>query len=191
MTDRPPEGSAGLPVVPAGGPDDGEAPGTGRTARRGARTNGAGDGGADGSPVPRGRREEGMNFGAVLRATQGHRDDLPPPPDFDRPPDGLAERCRRALYEVADPEFPISLVDLGLVYGVEADEEAGRVTVRLTFTATACPCMDFIEWDVRERLEEEPDVREVEVEVTWDPPWTTARITDRGREILGRAGVAT
>lgn len=172
MTDRRPDGSAGLPVVPAGEPDDaGEA--------------------ADGSPVPRDAREEGMNFGAVLRATQGHRDDLPPPPEFDRPPDGIAERCRRALYEVADPEFPISLADLGLVYGVEADEAAGRVTVRLTFTATACPCMDFIEWDVRERLREEPGVREVAVEVTWDPPWTTDRITGRGREILRRAGVAT
>lgn len=182
MTERPPDGPAGLPVVPAGGPDAGtSAAGAGRPS----------DGAADGSPVPRGAREEGMNFGAVLRATQGHRDDLPPPPDFDRPPDGLAERCRRALYEVADPEFPISLMDLGLVYGVEADEDAGRVTVRLTFTATACPCMDFIEWDVRERLDEEPDVREVEVEVTWDPPWTTDRITDRGREILARAGVAT
>jgi len=136
------------------------------------------------------RYEEGMNFGAVLRASEGHRDDLPPPPEFAEPAADLAERCRRALYEVADPEFPISLVDLGLIYDVEADEAAGRVTVRLTFTATACPCMDFITWDVRERLEEEPEVEEVAVEVVWDPPWTTALITDRGRRILNRAGVA-
>lgn len=191
----------GLPVVPAGEPADGGSPDGSGAPGDGTAVppDGAGDrpsgwapkASADGSPVPRGRREEGMNFGAVLRATRGHRDDLPPPPDFDRPPDGLAERCRRALYEVADPEFPISLMDLGLVYDVEADEAAGRVVVRLTFTATSCPCMDFIEWDVRERLEEEPDVRDVEVQVTWDPPWTTERISDRGREILGRAGVAT
>ena len=132
-----------------------------------------------------------MNFGAVLRATQGHRDDLPPPPDFDDPPADLAERCRRALYEVADPEFPISLVDLGLVQGVTADVPSGRVTVQLTFTATACPCMDFIKWDVRERLRAEPGVESVEIEVVWEPPWTTDRITDRGREILGRAGIST
>lgn len=136
------------------------------------------------------RYEEGMNFGAVLRATEGHRDDLPPPPEFTEPAADLAERCRRALYEVADPEFPISLVDLGLVYDVEADPTRGRVVVRLTFTATACPCMDFITWDVRERLEEEPGVEEVAIEVVWDPPWTIDRITDRGREILGDAGVA-
>lgn len=133
---------------------------------------------------------EGMNFGAVLRATRGRRDDLPPPPDFPRPPADLAERCRRALFDVADPEFPISVMDLGLVYGVEADEDAESVTVRLTFTATACPCMDFITWDVRERLEEEPGVEEVAIEVVWDPPWTTDRISERGREQLARAGVA-
>lgn len=136
------------------------------------------------------RYEEGMNFGAVLRATEGRRDDLPPPPDFPEPPADLAERCRRALFDVADPEFPISVMDLGLVYGVEADETAGRVTIRLTFTATACPCMDFITWDVRERLEEEPGVEEVAIEVVWDPPWTTDRISERGREQLARAGVA-
>lgn len=131
-----------------------------------------------------------MNFAAVLRATRGHRGEIPPPPDFDAPPAELAERCFRALYEVSDPEFPISLVDLGLIYGVEADEGEGSVTVRLSFTATACPCMDFIHWDIRERLLEEPGVERVEIEVTWDPPWTTSRITERGRGILARAGVS-
>lgn len=136
------------------------------------------------------RYEEGMNFGAVLRATEGHRDDLPPAPDFAEPAADLADRCWRALYEVADPEFPISVVDLGLIYGVEADPGLGRVTVSLTFTATACPCTDFITWDVRERLEREPGVEQVAVEVVWDPPWTVERITERGRRILNRAGVA-
>ncbi|MGH7541937.1 MAG: metal-sulfur cluster assembly factor [Gemmatimonadota bacterium] len=137
------------------------------------------------------RYEEGMNFAAVLRATQGRREDLPPPPAFEAPPADLAERARRALYEVADPEFPISLVDLGLVYDVAADETEGRVTVTLSFTATACPCMEFIRWDVRERLLEETGVRHVEIETTWDPPWTSGRISERGREILRRAGVST
>lgn len=136
------------------------------------------------------RYERGMNFAAVLRESQGVRGDLPPPPVFDRPPTDLAERAHRALYEVSDPEFPISVVDLGLIYGVEADEETGVVTVRLSFTATACPCMDFIEWDIRERLVEEPGVSSVAIEVVWDPPWTTARITERGRGILRGTGVA-
>ena len=72
----------------------------------------------------------------------------------------LEERVWRALYEVPDPEFPISLVDLGLVYGVEVDESdpaGASVTVAITLTATACPCVEFIKWDVRERLLAEPE----------------------------------
>ena len=132
-----------------------------------------------------------MNFAAVLRESQGHRGELPPPPGFDAPAASLAERARRALYEVADPELPISIVDLGLVRGVSADETTGYVTVELTFTATACPCMDFIRWDVRERLLEEAGVSNVSIETVWDPPWTTASISERGRELLGGFGVAT
>lgn len=136
----------------------------------------------------RSRYEAGMNFAAVLRETQGHRD-LPPPPVFEGPPADLEERARRALYEVQDPEFPISIVDLGLVYDVVADEETGHVVVRLTFTATACPCMDFIEWDVRERLVREPGIETVDIDIVWDPPWTVERIPERGREILRAAGI--
>ena len=136
------------------------------------------------------RYEAGMDFGAVLRETRGGRD-LPPPPAFAEPAADLAERARRALYEVADPEFPISIVDLGLVRGVEGDEEAGAVTVHLTFTATACPCMDFIQWDVRERLLELDGVRQVEIVTEWDPPWTTAAISARGRKLLRSVGVVT
>ena len=111
-----------------------------------------------------------------------------PVPEWDEPPADDEERALRALHEVADPEFPISIVDLGLVYGVEVED--GVVSVRLTFTATACPCMDFIKWDVRERLLEEEGFEEVRIEEVWDPPWTTRRITDRGREVLQEAGVA-
>ena len=136
------------------------------------------------------RYEAGMDFGAVLRETRGGRE-LPPPPAFAEPAADLAERARRALYEVADPEFPISIVDLGLVRGVAGDEEAASVTVHLTFTATACPCMDFIQWDVRERLLELDGVRKVEIVTEWDPPWTTAAISARGRKLLRSVGVVT
>ena len=136
---------------------------------------------------------EAMNWAAILSETQGRRLDILPPPDFDAPPADLAERAFRALYDVSDPEFPISLVDLGLVYGVEVDESepgAARVTVAITLTATACPCVEFIKWDVRERVLAEPGVASVDVHITWDPPWTTARITERGRAALQRAGVS-
>lgn len=93
-----------------------------------------------------------------------------------------------ALREVMDPEFPISLVDLGLVYDVRRSGDV--VDVDLTFTATACPCMDFIREDVRERLLAEPGVREVRIREVWDPPWTRDRMTAEGKAILKRFGVA-
>ena len=92
-----------------------------------------------------------------------------------------------ALGEVLDPELPISLTELGLVYGVAF--ERGTARVDLTFTATACPCMDFIKQDVNDRIALEPWVDSVEINEVWDPPWTTARITDEGRRKLGSFGV--
>lgn len=93
------------------------------------------------------------------------------------------------LTEVLDPEIPISLVDLGLIYGVAYDN--GAVTVDLTFTATACPCMEFIREDVRDRLEAESWIQSVRIEEVWSPPWTRARITERGRAQLRTMGMGT
>lgn len=93
-----------------------------------------------------------------------------------------------ALRDVRDPEMPVSLVDLGLIYDVRAD--AGVVTVDLTFTAMGCPATEFILDDVRERLLQEPGVRDVCVNVVWDPPWTAARITPEGRDALEMWGLA-
>jgi metal-sulfur cluster biosynthetic enzyme len=93
-----------------------------------------------------------------------------------------------ALKQVQDPEFPISLVDLGLIYDVRSSD--GVVEVDLTFTATACPCMDFIRSDIRERLLQEQDVKEVKINEVWDPPWTRERMTEEGRAVLRRFGVA-
>jgi metal-sulfur cluster biosynthetic enzyme len=94
----------------------------------------------------------------------------------------------RALCEVADPELPISLVDLGLICDVR--RAGGAVEVDLTFTASACPCMEFIVEDVRERLLRESGVETVRVRDVWDPPWTTARMTEHGRVLLRSFGVA-
>jgi metal-sulfur cluster biosynthetic enzyme len=99
-----------------------------------------------------------------------------------------AEVVLAALAEVADPEWPVSIVDMGLVYGVTVD--GGVVTLTLTFTATACPCMEMIQDDVRERLRRLPGVRDVVIDVAWDPPWTKDRLSERARRELGRWGVS-
>ena len=100
----------------------------------------------------------------------------------------LEARVWSALAEINDPEMPVNLVDLGVVYGVEVDE--GIVRVRLTFTAMGCPASDMIVGDIRERLLKEPGVDDVVIEVVWDPPWSSARLTPEGREALRSWGLA-
>ena len=100
----------------------------------------------------------------------------------------MTERLWAALAEVQDPEMPVNLVDLGVIYGIT--EQDGRVEVDLTFTAMGCPASDFILEDVRERLLSEPGVREVHVNVVWNPPWTVARMTQDGRDALEVWGLA-
>lgn len=103
------------------------------------------------------------------------------------PPEDPKSAALACLGEVLDPEIPVSVVDLGLVYGVEV--VSGVARVELTFTATACPCMEFIKEDVSDRLLRERWIDEVLVHEVWDPPWTTERITRRGRERLRALGV--
>jgi metal-sulfur cluster biosynthetic enzyme len=100
----------------------------------------------------------------------------------------MNERLWAALSEIQDPEMPVNLVDLGVIYAVE--ERDGVVDVDLTFTAMGCPASDFILDDVRERLMREPGVSEVRIQVVWDPPWTVARMTQAGRDSLESWGLA-
>ena len=86
-----------------------------------------------------------------------------------------------------DPEIPISLPELGLIYGVEVTDQIARVS--LTYTATACPCMEFIREDLTDRLQSESWIAAVEIIEVWDPPWTSEKITPEGREKLRKLGV--
>lgn len=92
-----------------------------------------------------------------------------------------------ALKDVADPEFPLNIVDMGLVYGTHRDGNTAHV--RMTFTAMGCPCMDFMIRDVQDRLKQEPGIDDVQVEVVWSPPWNKARLTEDGRDELLMWGV--
>ncbi len=98
------------------------------------------------------------------------------------------EQLLDALREVQDPEMPVNIVDLGIVYGLR--REASTVTVDLTFTAMGCPAADFILEDIRDRLLREPEVTDVKINVVWDPPWSAARLTKAGRDALEMWGLA-
>jgi len=100
----------------------------------------------------------------------------------------LQQRIWSALAQIDDPEMPINLVDLGVVYGVAL--EGRTVRVRLTFTAMGCPASDMIIGDIRERLLAETGVDEVKIDVVWDPPWSSSRMTVEGREALQAWGLS-
>ena len=94
----------------------------------------------------------------------------------------------RALEEVEDPEYPVSVVDMGLIYNLGLTD--GVTQVELSFTSMGCPCMEYIISDIRERLLQEPAVTQVEMRIVWDPPWTRQRLTEKGREKLKQWGIA-
>ena len=121
----------------------------------------------------------------VSTRKSGGRDAWSPP--LEEVPTDRVAAVWECLREVLDPEMPVSLVELGLVYGVEVLERTAHL--KLTFTATACPCMEFIREDVTDRLLAESWLEEVRIVEVWDPPWTTERVTPEGRKKLARMGV--
>lgn len=96
------------------------------------------------------------------------------------------ELLREALRSVIDPEAGMNIVDLGLIYGIEADEQG--VQVELTMTSAACPMADLIARQVQAVLEAAvPQGTPVEVRIVWDPPWTPERMSELAREHFGWA----
>ena len=92
-----------------------------------------------------------------------------------------------ALARVQDPELPLGIVDLGLVYDVRV--ALPRVEVDLTHTALGCPAIEMMREDVTAALLALPGVADVEVRTVWDPPWTKARLTAKGRVLLTSFGI--
>ncbi|MFB7639025.1 metal-sulfur cluster assembly factor [Peribacillus butanolivorans] len=94
-----------------------------------------------------------------------------------------------ALQDVTDPEFPISIVDMGLIYGVEKQENKALVT--MTYTSTGCGCMQWIESDIKKRLLQEENINTVEIEVVWSPAWTVDQMSEAGKQKLKTWGVSS
>ncbi|MEZ4761345.1 MAG: 1,2-phenylacetyl-CoA epoxidase subunit PaaD [Flavobacteriales bacterium] len=100
------------------------------------------------------------------------------------------DRILELLDYVKDPEIPvINVLELGVVRGVEVDEESGRAVVTITPTYTGCPAMDVMAADIRKELLE-AGVPEVEVKMSLSPAWTTDWITDTGKRKLKEYGIA-
>ncbi len=94
-----------------------------------------------------------------------------------------AEAVVDMLKNVYDPEIGINVVDLGLVYDVDIDDQV--VNVKMTLTTPGCPLHDTLTRTAEMAIETLDGVSEAHVDMVWDPPWTPERITDEGRRLLG------
>lgn len=89
----------------------------------------------------------------------------------------------KALKECYDPEIPVNVWDLGLIYNVNVDGE--KVHVKMTLTAPGCPMHTFISREVKEKLQSISGVKEATVEVVWDPPWSPDKMNPEAKAQLG------
>ncbi|MBI2829879.1 MAG: DUF59 domain-containing protein [Chloroflexi bacterium] len=95
------------------------------------------------------------------------------------------EKVMEALKECYDPEIPVNIVDLGLVYGVKIEDD--KVQVTMTLTAPGCPLHSTIAGNVKSRLLQVEGVKDAEVEIVWQPRWSMDRISQEGKKVLNLA----
>ncbi len=100
------------------------------------------------------------------------------------PGGALYEEVIAALKDIYDPEIPVNIYDLGLIYGVEVGEDAD-VDVTMTLTTPHCPVAETMPGEIEMRIGAIPGVRDAEVNVTWDPPWDPSKMSDEARLELG------
>jgi FeS assembly SUF system protein len=98
-------------------------------------------------------------------------------------PASLQEQVIDTLRTVYDPEIPVNIYELGLVYGIDASSE--DVVVRMTLTSPGCPVAGTLPMEVESKVEEIPGVKSAKVELVWDPPWNPDMISEAGKLQLG------
>jgi FeS assembly SUF system protein len=102
----------------------------------------------------------------------------------DRVADNLRERVVEALRQIHDPEIPLNIYDLGLIYGLDIDD-MGRAEIRMTLTAPACPVAHTFPALVEDVVAGVRGISRAHVELVWDPPWGKRRLTEAARLQLG------
>jgi len=106
---------------------------------------------------------------------------------FDPPTDDLIheEQVWQALKTIYDPEIPVNLVDLGLIYDVKVDQQQKTVNIDMTLTAPGCGMGPVLVSDVKYRVGKVPNVKKVNVELVFDPPWTREMMSDEAKLATG------
>lgn len=101
---------------------------------------------------------------------------------------GLEADVWEALYGIEDPEMPISIVDLGLIYGVTLED--GDAVVDMTLTYSGCPARDMLTEQVQEAAADVEGVDDAELRLVWSPEWTIEMVTEQGKEDLREFGLS-
>ena len=100
------------------------------------------------------------------------------------PKEALKKEVIAAISEIFDPEIPVNIYELGLIYDVHVGEE-GKVDLVMTLTSPHCPVAEILPGQVKARVELVEGVDEVELELTWDPPWTPENMSEAAKLELG------
>jgi FeS assembly SUF system protein len=93
----------------------------------------------------------------------------------------LKERIVNALQGIFDPEIPVNIYDLGLIYSLAVDEEKQEVTIQMTLTTPMCPVAQTFPQTVQDQVLKVPGVTSVSVDLVWDPPWTKDNMSEAAK----------
>ncbi|MDY6779561.1 MAG: iron-sulfur cluster assembly protein [Halobacteria archaeon] len=115
--------------------------------------------------------------------------ETPTDSDEDADTDGdVEDRIMEELESVHDPEIPVNIVDLGLIYELDIDDE-GNVDIEMTLTSMGCPTAESIMREVELTAEQVDEVEDVDVELVWQPPWSPEKVSDEGKTQLQAMGI--
>jgi len=93
------------------------------------------------------------------------------------------KQIEEALKDVIDPELGVNIIDLGLVYGIDIDDN-NNIRIKMTLTTPGCPMHDSISYGVQNRLHLIDGIGNIEVQLVWKPQWDPSRMSDRAKELL-------
>ena len=140
------------------------------------------------APPPKARVDEAdaprATFERKRDYLQGFLAQKPQPQPAGEPGGALYEEVVAALKEIYDPEIPVNIYDLGLIYGVDV-AEGGHVAVTMTLTTPHCPVAESMPAEVELRVSAVPGVATAEVNLVWDPPWDPQKMSDEAKLELG------
>ena len=108
---------------------------------------------------------------------------LPNPEQASPAPTGLKDKIIEALKTCYDPEIPVNIYELGLIYNIDA-QDSGAVNIQMTLTSPMCPVAGSLPPEVETKIKEIPGVTSAKVEVVWEPPWTPEKMTEAAKLIL-------